>query len=177
MTVLFGIPIPSASPLFLTIVGIHVLFGLAAIVTGATAMLLHKARGSHSNFGIAYFWCLCGVFVSMTALALSRWQEDYDLFILGALSFGAAWLGRTALLQRWRQWPRWHLASMGASFILMLTAFYVDNGKNLPLWRNLPQIAFWFLPTVIGTPIILYVLRTHPLVLAYDRAQRSPRSN
>jgi len=177
MTVLFGIPIPSANPLFLTIVGIHVLFGLAAIVTGATAMLLHKARGSHSNFGIAYFWCLCGVFVSMTALALSRWQEDYDLFILGALSFGAAWLGRTALVQRWRQWPRWHLASMGASFILMLTAFYVDNGKNLPLWRNLPQIAFWFLPTVIGTPIILYVLRTHPLVITYDRAQHAPQSN
>src|SRR5262249_55668424 len=61
--------------------GIHVLFGLAAIVTGACAMLLHKGRGRHSNFGIAYFWCLFGVFVTMSALAFSRWQEDYDLFI------------------------------------------------------------------------------------------------
>jgi hypothetical protein len=25
---------------------------------------------------------------------------------------------------------------MGASFIFMITAFYVDNGKNLPLWRS-----------------------------------------
>lgn len=171
MTVLFGIPIPSTNPLFLGIVAIHIMFGLAAIVTGATAMLLLKARGSHSSFGIAYFWCLFGVFITMTALALAHWQEDYDLFILGGLSFSAAWLGRTALLQRWHQWPRWHLVSMGASFILMLTAFYVDNGKNLPFWRNLPQITFWFMPTVIGTPIILYVLRTHPLVLAYDRAR------
>lgn len=171
MTVLFGIPIPSTNPLFLGIVAIHVLFGLAAVVTGASAMLLHKARGSHSNFGITYFWCLFGVFLTMAALALARWQEDYHLFILGGLSFSAAWLGRTVLLQRWHQWPRWHLVSMGASFILMLTAFYVDNGKSLPFWRNLPQIAFWFLPTAIGTPIILYVLRTHPLVLAYDRAR------
>src|SRR5215471_2758430 len=161
-SVLFGIPIPSANPLFLAGVAIHVLFGLAAIVAGACAMLLHKGHGRHSNFGIAYFWCLFGVFVTMSALAFSRWQEDFDLFILGALSFGAAWLGRTILQHRWQQWPRWHLTSMGASFILMITAFYVDNGKNLPLWRELPQIAFWFLPAMIGTPIILFVLRTHP---------------
>jgi len=172
-TVLFGIPIPSTNPLFLAGVGIHVLFGLAAIVTSACAMLLHKGRGRHSNFGIAYFWCLFGVFVTMSALAFSRWQEDYDLFILGALSFSAAWLGRIIPQHRWRQWPRWHLTSMGASFILMITAFYVDNGKNLPLWRELPQMAFWFLPAMIGTPIILLVLRRHPLVIAYDRAGRN----
>jgi len=27
---------------------------------------------------------------------------------------------------------------MGLSYILMLTAFYVDNGKKLPVWRDLP---------------------------------------
>jgi hypothetical protein len=30
----------------------------------------------------------------------------------------------------------------------------------------IPQIAFWFLPAVIGSPITLYVLWTHPLVKA-----------
>jgi hypothetical protein len=40
----------------------------------------------------------------------------------------------------------------------MLTAFYVDNGKNLPLWRELPVIAFWILPSAIGVPLILYAL-------------------
>src|SRR5262245_65686846 len=73
--VLFGIPIPSANPLFLAGVSIHVLFGLKAIVTGACAMLLRKGRGRHSNFGIAYFWCLFGVFVTMSALAFSRSEE------------------------------------------------------------------------------------------------------
>jgi hypothetical protein len=104
----------------------------------------------------------------MSALAFTRWQEDYDLFILGALSFSAASLSRTILRYRWSQWPRLHLALMGASYVLMITAFYVDNGRNLPLWRELPQIAFWLLPTLVGTPVILYALRSHPVVLRYD---------
>jgi hypothetical protein len=58
---------------------------------------------------------------------------------------------------------------MGASYILMITAFYVDNGKNLPLWRELPQIAFWVLPALVGTPVILYALRFHPVALDYDQ--------
>jgi hypothetical protein len=153
-TVFFGIPIPSSSPIFLGIVGIHVLLGLAAVIAGATAMLSKKGRGRHSYFGLIYFWCLFGVFITMSALAFTRWQEDYDLFILGALSFGAASLGRTVLRYRWRQWPRLHLSLMSTSYVLVITAFYVDNGKNLPLWRELPQIVFWLLPTLVGTPVI-----------------------
>jgi hypothetical protein len=39
MTVVLGIPIPSTDPVFLAIIGLHVLFGLAALITGAAAML------------------------------------------------------------------------------------------------------------------------------------------
>jgi hypothetical protein len=28
---------------------------------------------------------------------------------------------------------------MGLSYILMLIAFYVDNGKQLPLWKDQPH--------------------------------------
>ena len=170
-TVLFGIPVPSANPLFLSVVGVHVLFGMAAVISGAVAMLSIKGRGRHSSFGTIYFWSLFGVFVTMSALAFARWQEDYHLFILGALSFGSVWLGRAILRRRWHQWPRLHLALMAASYVLMLTAFYVDNGKSLPLWRELPQITFWILPTLIAAPLIFYALRFHPVVLAYDRSQ------
>src|SRR4029079_5084078 len=48
-TVIFGIPIPSSNPIFLSIVAIHVLFGLAAVIIGAVAMLTNKGRGRHSN--------------------------------------------------------------------------------------------------------------------------------
>jgi hypothetical protein len=46
----------------------------------------------------------------------------------------------------------------------MLTAFYVDNGKNFPLWRELPQWVFWVLPGAIGMPIIVRALLRHPLM-------------
>ena len=75
----------------------------------------------------------------------------------------AATVARTALRQRWRNWIRLHIIGMGLSYILMLTAFYVDNGKNLPLWKELPQIAFWLLPAVLGMPLIVHALLKHPL--------------
>jgi len=42
---------------------------------------------------------------------------------------------------------------MGAAYIVMLTAFYVDNGPHLPLWDHLPILAFWLLPGAIGAPL------------------------
>lgn len=171
ITVILGIPIPSANPIFLGVIGIHVLFGLAAVITGAFAMLSKKGHGRHTNFGTIYFWCLSGVFVTMSVVSFMRWAEDYYLFILGVLSFASACFGRGAIRLRWRQWPRLHLTGMGASYIFMLTAFYVDNGKNLPLWKELPEIAFWLLPAAIGVPLILYALLRHPLVVAFDHAR------
>jgi hypothetical protein len=57
-----------------------------------------------------------------------------------------------------------HMTGMGASYVLLITAFYVDNGPNLPLWRELPQIAFWILPSLVGAPILLNSFFRHPLV-------------
>jgi hypothetical protein len=48
--------------------------------------------------------------------------------------------------------------------IVGVTACYVDNGSNLPLWRELPALAFWILPTLIGAPILINALLRHPLV-------------
>jgi len=58
---------------------------------------------------------------------------------------------------------------MGLSYVLLLTAFYVDNGRNLPLWRELPQWAFWVMPSAIGGPIIMYTLLRHPLARELER--------
>ncbi len=176
-TIVLGIPIPSTDPIFLAIVGVHVLLGLAAVIAGAVAMLSNKGRGRHSSWGTIYFWFQFGVFGTMSALSFMRWAENYHLFILGTVSFASACLGRLAAQRRWRQWARFHLTGMGTSYIFMLTAFYVDNGKNLPLWRELPQIAFWLLPSAIGIPVILHSLFRHPLIRARGaREGRPPRS-
>jgi len=163
-TIVAGIEIPSTSPIFLTIAGVHVLLGLACVISGAGAMLSAKRRGSHPTSGTIYFWCLSALFVSATGLFLVRWAEDYHLFVLGALSFGSAVIGRSARRYQWPKWARLHISGMGASYILLLTAFYVDNGKNLPLWKDFPPVTYWLLPGVIGTPIIVRALLRHPLI-------------
>src|SRR5262245_30040841 len=67
-------------------------------------------------------------------------------------------------LRPWRQWPRLHLTGMGSSYILMLTAFLVDNGKFLPLWRELPPLALWFIPGVLGLPLLVHALLREPTI-------------
>jgi hypothetical protein len=163
-TTIAGIPLPSDAPLFLAFIALHIAAGLTAVVAGAIAMLSRKGPGRHPQAGTGYYLALAVVFVTMSALAFSRLSEDYHLFILGLLSFVAATIGRTARRKLWPSWPRIHMTGMAASYILMITAFYVDNGPNLPLWRELPPLAFWILPTLIGGPILIHALLRHPLV-------------
>jgi hypothetical protein len=169
MTDILGIQIPSVDPVFLTIVGFHIPLGLACVIAGAVAIFSSKGRGRHSRFGVIYFWLLAALFGSATILSAMRWAEDYHLFVLGLLSFVCAMFGRAAARRHWRHWPRFHLTGMGLSYILMLTAFLVDNGKFLPLWRELPPLALWFIPAAIGLPFLARALRRHPVVVGYDR--------
>lgn len=153
-----GIEIPSNSPIFLTMVGLHVLVALVCVATGPVAMLSRKRPGRHPTFGTIYYWFLSAVFASATVLAVMRWAEDYHLFILGALSFGAASLGRAARRGRWQGWVNVHITGMGFSYVVLLTAFYVDNGKSLPLWKEVPHVTYWLLPSAVGVPLIVRAL-------------------
>jgi hypothetical protein len=158
-----GIPIPSSDPVFLAVVGVHVLLGITCTTAGIIAMLSVKRVGRHPSFGTIYYWCLLGVFVTASALAAVRWAEDSHLFIIGTLAFASASLGRLARRKRWRNWVKLHITGMGTSYILLLTAFYVDNGKSLPLWRELPPLAYWLIPAAVGMPLVVRALLWHPL--------------
>jgi len=167
-TLILGIEIPSTDPVFIAVIaGIHVPLGLACVVAGAVAMLSEKRRGRHSTAGKVFYWCLLALFASATFLSVMRWAENYHLFILGALSFASAWLGRRALLLRWRYWARLHITGMGLSYVLLLIAFYVDNGKQLPLWKDLPHFTYWLLPLAVGVPLIVRALLRHPLARSF----------
>ncbi|HEY6807647.1 MAG TPA: hypothetical protein VI160_02575 [Gemmatimonadales bacterium] len=169
-----GAPIPSSAPLFLGVLGIHFAAGLIAVASGIVAMLSRKAAGRHPRFGTIYFWSLGVVVVTMTALAVTRWAADYPLFILGALSFAAAVVARRRAPSRAgaRVWV--HVTAMGLSYILLLTAFYVDNGPHLPVWRDLPHVTYWLVPFLVGVPLIVRVLFVHPLVRDERRRMRTP---
>ena len=66
--VVLGIPIPSSSPVFLSIVAVHVAAGLTCTVAGIVAMLAPKRSGRHPSAGTVYYWSLVVVFLSMAAL-------------------------------------------------------------------------------------------------------------
>lgn len=166
-TRVLGIPVPSTDPVFLRIVVIHILLGLCTVVSGLLAMLSRKGRGRHADWGRVYFWCLASLSVTMAGLSFMRWAHDYPLFMLGAAALASAYSGR-----RLRCRPRLHLAAMGSSYILVLTAFYVDNGKALPLWRELPHVTYWILPAAIGLPLIAYAWFRHPLASGSNRLGR-----
>jgi hypothetical protein len=94
---------------------------------------------------------------------MMRWPHDNHLLLLGILSFGSAAIGRAASRQQWRRWPQVQIVGMAVSYVLLLTAFHMDNGPNLPLWRELPAIAYWVAPGLVGLPIIVYALMFHPV--------------
>src|ERR1700675_4998969 len=96
-----GILVPSPNPIFLAVVGIHIVLGLTCVVAGVVAMLSRKRAGRHPKFGEVYFWSLAALFATATGLAGVRWAEDYHLFIVGALAFAFAFFGRTARRQLW----------------------------------------------------------------------------
>jgi hypothetical protein len=160
-----GIPIPSDSPVFLAVLAVHVPAGIGAVTCGAVAMLSHKGPGRHPRFGRWYYRCLAVVTVTMAALSLMRWREDYHLFVLGALAASAGLAGLGGIRKQPRDYNR-HVIGFGGSYILMLTAFYVDNGRNLPLWDRLPTIAYWVLPSLVGVPLIRRAFKRHPLLRA-----------
>jgi hypothetical protein len=150
---ILGDEVGSAAPLFLAILAIHVPAGLTAVATGAAAALSRKGGRRHIQAGRWYYRAITIVFVTATALAIMRWRQDYYLFLLGAIAFTAATAG---YLHRRSHRPgdTGHIAGMGIAYVAMLTAFYVDNGPHLPLWDHLPLLAFWFLPSAIGAPVI-----------------------
>jgi uncharacterized membrane protein len=163
ITSVAGIEIPSTDPLFVAVVGVHIPVGLVCVVVGAFAMLSKKGRGHHSTLGTIYFWSLLTLAISAALLSVMRWAGNYHLFALGVSSFASARFGRSALRQRWPSWARLHITGMGLSYVFMLVAFYVDNGKQLPLWKELPHFTYWLLPLLVGVPLIVRALVWHPL--------------
>lgn len=133
--------------MFLTALGFHVLAGMACVGSGAVAMLSAKQPGRHPGFGTIYF-------------------------MLGALAFAAASVGRAARRRRRPGWARIHIIGMGVSYIVLLTAFYVATGNQLPFWRDLSPVVYWVLPSLIGIPLIVYALSKYRL----KASAASPRS-
>jgi hypothetical protein len=143
---------------------VHALAGLTTGVTGVVAFRAPKRRGGHHRWGTYYLWAYTVVFVTAIILSVQHWQADAYLFALATLGYGLALSGyaarrfrREPRLMRWlgKQWAVAHIVGMIGSYIVLWTAFYVDNAHLIPGLNQLPLLAFWVLPTVIGIPFII----------------------
>src|SRR5262245_47320408 len=157
-----GIEIPSTDLLFLAVLGVHISLGLACALVGAFAMLSKKERPPLEARNDLFLVLARASHVGDTPVrdALERELSfvcPRDLLVCGRVvraqctSSASTALGETAHHRN------------GSFLRLMLVAFYVDNGKQLPLWKELPHFPYWLLPLLVGIPLIVRMLLWHPL--------------
>jgi len=160
---LFGLPLPSDDPAFIAVILIHILLSFCAVLAGLAGMFMNKNSRRHATFGKLYYWFILLAFVTVIILAILRWPHNNHLLLIGAMTTLFVLIGRKLAQDKRSKWARWHTILMGGSYILLLTGFYVDNGEHLPFWKQFPQWFFYILPAMVGIPIIVFVLRRHPL--------------
>ena len=155
----FDLPLSFVLPLI-----VHILAGLASVVIGIVAFSMPKRPGRHFRWGERYLWAYTLVFLTASILSFERWSTDAYLFFIALVGYGLALGGYAARRFRRETWvalslgKNWviaHIVGMIGSYIVLLTGFYVDNAHLIPLLNQLPQLTFWFLPTVIGIPFIV----------------------
>jgi hypothetical protein len=159
---IFGFPLSFFLPLV-----VHAWAGMATGVTGVVTFCAPKSRERHPRWGTRYLWAYTLVFLTATVLSVQRWSADAYLFLLATIGYGFALGGYAARRFRrkpWmkrvmgKQWVIVHIVGMIGSYIILWTAFYVDNAHLIPLLDQLPTLTFWVLPTTIGLPFIILSL-------------------
>jgi hypothetical protein len=163
MIIIDGLPLTFFLPLV-----VHALAGLTTAITGVVAFSVQKGPAHHHRWGTRYLWAYTVVFLTATILSVQHWPADAYLFGLAVLGFSFALGGYSA--RRFRQTPwlhrllgEWwviaHLVGMIGSYVVLWTAFYVDNAHLFPGLNQLPTLTFWVAPTLIALPFLVLSTR------------------
>jgi lysylphosphatidylglycerol synthetase-like protein (DUF2156 family) len=156
--------IDGLSPSFFFPLVVHALAGLTTAVTGAATFIAPKGTGRHHRWGERYLWAYTVVFLTAIVLSVQHWPADAYLFALAILGYSVALGGYGARRFRRALWLRrvlgeyWviaHLVGMIGSYVILLTAFYVDNAHLFPGLNRLPTLTFWVAPSLIALPFLV----------------------
>jgi hypothetical protein len=146
---------------------VHALAGLTTGVTGVLAFRAPKRWGRHHQWGKSYLWAYTVVFLTATILSVQRMPADAYLLVLATLGYGLALSGYAArrfrqepIIRRMlgKQWVVVHIFGVIGSYVVLWTAFYVDNAHLIPGLKQLPTLTFWVLPTLIALPFLVVSL-------------------
>ena len=152
-----GLPLSFFLPLV-----VHALAGLTTGVTGVLAFRASKRRGRHHQWGKSYLWAYTVVFLTAIMLSVQHLPADIYLLVLATLGYGLALSGyaarrfRLELIVRrivGKQWVVAHIVGVIGSYVVLWTAFYVDNAHLIPGLKQLPTLTFWVLPTPHRSPV------------------------
>ena len=157
-----GLPLSFFLPLV-----VHALAGLTTGVMGVLAFRAPKRRGRHHEWGKSYLWAYTVVFLTATMLSIQRMPSDAYLLVLATIGYGLALCGYAArrfrqepLVRRivGKQWVVAHIIGVIGSYVVLWTAFYVDNAHLIPGLKELPTLTFWVLPSIIALPFLVVSL-------------------
>jgi hypothetical protein len=146
---------------------VHALAGLTTAVLGAITFSRPKRSERHPRWGARYLWAYTVVFLTAIILSVQHWPADAYLVVLATIGYGFALGGYGARRFREEPWLRrvlgdqWisaHIVGMIGSYVVLWTAFYVDNGHLIPLVKSLPTLALWVVPTLIALPFLVISL-------------------
>jgi uncharacterized membrane protein len=83
--------------------GLHIIAGSAALISGMIAILAGKKRGIHTSSGITYYYAMLLTAISAVVLATMRWNPF--LLSIGIFSFYMVHGGRMAMIHFRRKTP------------------------------------------------------------------------
>lgn len=157
-----GLPLPFFLPLV-----VHALAALTTGITGVITFSRSKRQARHPRWGIRYLWAYTIVFLTAIILSVQHWSMDAYLAVLATIGYGFALGGygarrfrKAPFLVRMlgKQWIVAHIVGMIGSYVVLWTAFYVDNAHLFPGLKELPTLTFWVLPSLIALPFLVLSL-------------------
>jgi hypothetical protein len=165
-----------------------VVHALAALTTGVTGVITFsrpKRRGRHPQWGRRYLWAYSVVFLTAIILSVQHWPTDAYLVVLATIGYSFVLGGYAA--RRFRQesmvrrvvgeqWVVAHIVGMIGSYVVLWTAFFVDNAHLIPGLKELPILTFWVLPTAIALPFLVVSLsRFAPKTVRHARLDKASK--